>query len=167
MNWKIPAAAATAVLVLGAISPARAANDESFVKTAVQGDVSEMTLGKLAAGRGSSDGVRAYGRMLAQDHAQGRDQALQVARTVGAHPPQKPTGEADREYRKLQGLSGAAFDREFVRYMVHDHRRDIQDFEKQAAKRGPAASLARDGLPMLHKHLDVALKLSREQAGRG
>ena len=46
-----------------------------------------------------------------------------------------------KERQKLAGLSGPAFDREFARYMVKDHKDDISDFSKAAAS-GDAATAA-------------------------
>ncbi len=69
--------------------------------------------------------------------------------------------EAKAEARKLERLSGPAFDREFARYMVTDHRKDIADFEKAARSRDRAtAALARETLPDLRKHLKTAQQLA-------
>ena len=54
-----------------------------------------------------------------------------------------------------------AFDREFARYMVQDHKTDISDFEKQVATGDKAtADLARQTLPVLRKHLATAEHLA-------
>ena len=67
--------------------------------------------------------------------------------------------QARQERRELQNMSGPAFDREFVRYMVHDHKSDIRKFDEQAHGGGPVAEMARQTLPTLHKHLDMAKHL--------
>jgi putative membrane protein len=65
-------------------------------------------------------------------------------------------------------MSGAAFDKEFVRHMVSDHKKDIKEFEDMA-KKGSAkgasgdtqkvADLAQKTLPDLRKHLKMAQSL--------
>jgi putative membrane protein len=154
--------ASLTLCVAFAAAPAWAASDASFVRKALQGDNSEMRLGEIAADRGASIEVRQFGRMLRQDHRQAKQDALQVARRLGVRPTSAMTPEARQEARKLMRLSGAAFDHEFARYMVDDHRKDVDDFEKQARRGGSATRrMAERTLPTLRHHLEVARSLAR------
>jgi putative membrane protein len=155
----IAIAAAGALAALAA--PALAKPAPEFLKTALQGDNSEIALGRLAETRAASPGVRDFGRTLEQDHSQARTQALDVAHQLKVPPTEAMAPQARHEEAKLRRLSGAAFDREFVRYMVQDHKKDIHDFEEQAKAGGPTAQLAQATLPTLHKHLDMAEKLEK------
>jgi putative membrane protein len=56
-------------------------------------------------------------------------------------------------------MSGPAFDREFVRYMIEDHRKDIHAFEATKVGLRPDGELARQTLPALRKHLEMAEQL--------
>ena len=153
MNLKVLCAAA-AVLVSTA---AWAGPREDFLKDAIRGDNSEVKLGHLAAESGGSRAVRAYGRTLVADHTKGRAQAAQVARQMGIDVPSRAMLKADAEYLKLRALSGRSFDREFVGYMIDDHKADIQNFRHVArTHRGPVGNLAEQQLPTLHKHLKMA-----------
>lgn len=155
---RIPILAVAAALVA---APAAAAPPRQFLTKAIEGDNSEMRLGALAEQRAASPGVRDFGRSLQSDHAEARRQAVAVAQRMGVAPTERMAPEASAERRKLARLSGRAFDREFARYMVEDHRKDIRDFETQA--RGPepqTAELARQTLPALRKHLDMARSLA-------
>ena len=140
---------------------ALAASDATFLKKAIKGDNSEMTLGKMAQADGASTGVRDFGRMLNEDHAAAKQKTLPVAKAHGVADTEAMAPEAMAEQRKLRGLHGAAFDREFAAYMVKDHKKDISDFEKQA-KSGDKATrtLAADTLPTLRKHLETAQSLA-------
>ena len=157
-----------AILFLGAMSAAcvlagaaLAGTDQTFLKKALEGDNSETALGKMAEQHGRSPGVRDFGRMLQQDHTAAKAKALPVAQAHGVADTEEFAPEAKAEARKLERLSGHAFDREFARYMVHDHKQDISDFEKEA-RRGDrsSAALARETLPDLHKHLKTAQQLA-------
>lgn len=151
-------ALATAGLVAGA---AWAGQDQTFLTKALQGDNSEMALGEMAARRGDSTGVREFGRMLHDDHAAARTKVLAVARAHGVADTEAAAPEARAEARKLDNLSGPEFDREFARYMVADHRKDIADFEKEVRRGDPqTAALARATLPDLRKHLRTAERLA-------
>jgi putative membrane protein len=138
----------------------QASADIAFLTDAAQGNVSEVMLGGVAAAKGSSAAVRDYGLMLLQDHAKALGQELPLLR--GAPPSAlTPTPEALLELNKLASLSGTAFDREFLNYMVQDHQKDIAKFQDEAqnGKDPEARAYARQQLPVLQKHLDTAESL--------
>lgn len=153
-----------ASVLLAIASPSAAANrGASFLKDAMQGDNSETTLGSIAASRGASAGVRDFGRMLSTDHKHGKAQAVAVARQMHVPVTNKMAPEAIAERAKLARLRGHAFDREFARYMVDDHHKDIAKFSEEASSRdpGPVVALAKQTLPVLRKHLATAERLAR------
>ena len=152
----------SAAASLALAAPALADSPRDFMVKAMQGDNSEMMLGHFAMQHASSQAVRGYGRTLYIDHTKGKAEAVALARTMGVKRNDEPMGAAKKERDKLSGLHGQAFDREFVRYMIDDHQHDIADFRKQAEVRdGRVSAFAENTLPVLHKHLDMALKLSR------
>ena len=81
-------------------------------------------------------------------------------RSYGVRDTGRIIPEAAAEKRRLMRLGGRAFDREFVRYMVEDHHKDISDFREHAAGRGAVAELARRTLPVLERHLQTAERLA-------
>jgi putative membrane protein len=147
---------------LAVASAAFADGRSDFVTKAMKGDNSEMMLGRFAEQRAASPKVRAYGRTLFVDHSKGKAQAVALARSMGIQPTDEPMDVAKDERQKLMGMNGQAFDREFVSYMIKDHQEDISDFRKAAESRdGRVSAFARTTLPVLHKHLDIALRLKR------
>jgi len=60
-------------------------------------------------------------------------------------------------YNKMAKLQGAAFDRNFKKEMLADHKKDIAAFQKEA--NDSAADFANETLPTLQKHLNAAQKL--------
>lgn len=159
---RLAAALTSAVLFAGAASAAGTIPDRAFLAKALKGDNSEFALGTLAAKRGGSAGTREFGRMLAQDHGRAAGEVRALAKRMHAPTPSVPMPEATAEYRKLQGLKGAAFDAEFARYMVEDHEKDIADYKAQAVgSRDPQVkALARRTLPVLKAHLATAHALA-------
>jgi putative membrane protein len=160
MRKNIIILAAALTVLCGTATAAVAKSDKVFITDAIQGDISEVALGQLAAKMGASQGVRRFGSTLASDHGKAEKQALSVAKRLGVTPPKDMKDEAKTEMSKLQGLSGTAFDAEFAAYMVQDHQKDIADFEEQAEGRGLTATLAKKSLPTLEKHLKIAQSLS-------
>lgn len=140
---------------------AHAQDPQEFLRKAIKGDNSEIMLGHIAEMRGASPAVRHFGHTLIVDHMMAREQAMRVASRMGAPPPEGPTREAMMERDRLSGMGGPAFDHEFVRYMIDDHRKDIGDFRMEAdAMNGPVSRIARQQLPTLRKHLDIAMSIS-------
>ena len=153
-----------ASVLLAIASPSAAANrGASFLKEAMQGDNSETTLGSIAANRGASAGVRDFGRMLSTDHSRGKAQAAALARQLHVPVNNEMAPEAIAERAKLARLHGRDFDREFARYMVDDHHKDIAKFtaEASSADRAPVVALAKQTLPVLRKHLATAERLAK------
>jgi putative membrane protein len=132
-----------------------------FLGDAIKGDNSEIKLGQLAAEKGSSDAVKTFGQMLVTDHGKAKDEAGKIATAMNVPIPTETKPEADAEYAKLQGMTGAAFDKEFASFMVDDHKKAIAMFEQEAASSDPAqvTALATKTLPTLKAHLAKAQSL--------
>lgn len=152
---------ATCAIVTAGASPALADTSE-FLTKAIKGDNSETRLGALAEKQGTSAKVRSFGAMLERDHRQARVQAAPIAKRHQVPLTEAMSDEAQNEFAVLQRLHGGAFDREFGRYMVEDHKKDIADFEKEATSGDPedVKALARKTLPTLRKHLKTAQSIS-------
>lgn len=153
----------------GSLSAAWAADTASqkFIKEAIQGNLAEVAVGKLAQEKGKSDGVRSFGQMLVTDHSAANQKATNVANTLGVTPPTEPNKKQKATYDKLAKLSGDAFDREFAKAMVNDHKKDIKEFEKESKANDSAAAFAKETLPTLHKHLETAQSVTSGKTAMG
>ena len=134
---------------------------QAFLSDAIKGDNSEMKLGALAHTKGSTAAVRDFGATLERDHGKAKTMAAATARSKRVAVPSAMKPEATEEYAKLSKLSGKAFDAEFKRTMIMDHEKDIAMFEEQTKSPDTAtAQLAKQTLPDLRKHLEMARALS-------
>jgi putative membrane protein len=135
--------------------------DQAFLTEAMQGNLAEVQMGKLAEEKGQSDGVKSFGQMLATDHADANNKATDVAKQIGVTPPTAPNKMQTAMYDKLSKLLGDAFDRAFTKEMVEDHTKDIQKYQRAGRnKNGPVADYANQTLPTLQKHLKTAQSLA-------
>jgi putative membrane protein len=160
---KIISAAPLALAAAAGLAGAAHAQDgkaRQFLREAVQGDNSEIMLGQMAAERGGDPKLKHYGQMLHDDHAMHREKVMKVAAGMRLPDDREPMPEAAKERDKLSRMHGREFDREFAKYMVKDHRKDIADYRKAAKLRGEPGKLARATLPTLQKHLSMAEKLA-------
>jgi len=128
-----------------------------FLRDAIRGDYSEMTLGRLIQSKGATQQVRSFGATLVRDHGIGLREARTAAARAGLHIAVAMTPEAAREENRLQHLRGRPFDVEVRRYMIDDHREDIAKFRAQARSGDRAtAGLAAATIPVLERHLALA-----------
>lgn len=152
--------AAAVVATLG-FTPTFAGGARDFLNDAVKGDNAEIMLGKIGERRAATPAAREFAATLVADHSRARSETLRVAGHLHMRPSRGPAKEAMEERSRLDGLSGWAFDREFARYLVQDHQKDIAKFRKEAdGGHGATQALAQRQLPTLRKHLDMALRLN-------
>ena len=160
------AAVAAGVLASPLALAAGPTHGDVFMKKAIAGNLSEIKVGQLAQQKGATEGVRHFGTVLEQDHSKANQQAMTAASSMGVTPPAEPTPKEQRIYQHLASLSGAKFDKAFVKAMVKDHKKDIADFKKEArSSNSPASNYAKQVLPDLKKHLQLAESLERHPSG--
>jgi putative membrane protein len=160
MNKLVFAAIVAASLAPAAALGATSKADKTFITEAIQGNLAEIQMGQLAQQKGQNDAVKSFGQMLVSDHQANNEKATQLANQLGVAPPTQPSPQQKSAYDKLSKLSGAAFDRQFARMMVMDHKQDIAKFQREAKKANdPLGQYASNSLPVLKKHLSTAEKI--------
>jgi putative membrane protein len=137
-----------------------AGGDKTFITKAIQGNLAEVDMGKLAQKQGGSQGVRDYGMTLQQDHSAALQKAKAAAKAAGVTPPSAPSSQQKADYDHLAKMSGPQFDRAFLEHMVKDHKKDISEYEKAAKNKDQIGSYASEALPTLRKHLQTAESLA-------
>ena len=161
MKPKLITGVGLAVLIcLGSTAWGQDAASKKFLQKAIEGNMAEIQMGQLAQQKGKSDEVRSFGQTLEKDHSDSNQKALEAASSMGVTPPSGPNSEQKAQYNRLSKLSGEKFDAELAKHMVLDHKKDIKEYERAAKKNDNAGTYAKDALPTLHKHLDMAQSLS-------
>lgn len=153
----------TAVLAMAAM-PAFAANsgkaipDQAFVKAAAQGGMAEVELGKLASEKTSNPQVKEFGEKMVADHSKANDELKSIAQNKNITLPSELSSKDKALRDRLAKLSGASFDRAYMKAMVSDHVKDVDEFRKEArtAKDPDIRSFASNTLPTLEDHLKMA-----------
>src|SRR5690242_10163018 len=64
--------------------------DQMFIKDAMEGDLAEVKMGKLAQEKAQSQGVKDFGKMLEQDHGEHSQKVQSKAQELGVTAPQEP-----------------------------------------------------------------------------
>jgi putative membrane protein len=131
-----------------------------FLMDAVRGDIAETKMGELAQQKGQSEGVRAFGEMLVEDHSSAMKKTAELAKDLKVIPPAQPTAEQTRKHDELARLSGAEFDQQFAAEMTKAHQETIAKYEMQARSGdSDVAEHAEELLPVLREHLAMAQAL--------
>lgn len=136
--------------------------DQEFMTKAAEGGQFEVEVAKLAAEKASDAAVKAFAQMLVNDHGAANDRLREIATGHNVALPASLPEEKKKELDRLAQLTGAEFDREFVKIAgLKDHRHDIDEFEKASAQAQNAdvKNFAQSTLPTLKKHLEAAQKL--------
>jgi putative membrane protein len=162
-----PVSSCTASVSLGAAlwlamtTGSFARSDLAFLDNAIHGDNSEVLLGQLAVTHASRSDVKSFAQTLVEDHSKARTEASGLVQQMGMIASPAANSAAAEEGEALRQMKGEAFDNEFLRYMIADHKKDIEVFRREASDgRGPAKELAERELPTLQKHLDAAERLA-------
>jgi putative membrane protein len=145
-----------------------AAPDLAFVALAAGTDMYEIQASRLAQTRATNAQVRSYAQMLEQHHTATSNELMTLVRAKGATPPTALPADKQARIDQLSRLSGAAFDREYIRMTgVQDHQAAIGQFEQASrtlADRDLKA-FAEKSLPILRQHLQQAQGIAGQIAG--
>lgn len=147
------AAAFVAILIAGCTN-----NSSNFMSKASQGAMTEVQLGQLALQRASSDSVKRFAQQLIADHTKANNELKQLAAKKSVQLPTEINAEQKSTIDRLSSLNGPEFDKEFMKHMVDDHEKDVNEFQKQAESGNDAdvKAFAAKTLPTLQQHLQMS-----------
>jgi len=132
--------------------------DHTFAAKAAQGGMAEVQLGNLAKDKASSPDVKSFAERMVTDHGKANDELKDIASKKGITLATTMDSKSQATYDRLSKLSGAEFDRAYMKSMVADHRMDVNEFKKES-ERGTDPELkqfATKTLPTLEEHLRMA-----------
>jgi putative membrane protein len=169
--------------------------DNAFLKKAMEGNEAEIELGRLAQTKAQDPRVKEFANMMVTDHTQALNRlhdamGTSPSSTYNKNKQTDTTGNTGstgsihlskqdmQTKNRLSKLSGAEFDRAYMDAMVTDHRKDVREFETEAALASPsdttrlkpgasvntnnAPAIAQELLPTLKKHLAEAESIQKE-----
>jgi putative membrane protein len=138
-------------------------SDSTFVAKAAKGGLAEVELGKLATEKASSSEVKKFGQRMVDDHGKANGELKSLAQSKNITLPSDLSVKEKALRDRLSKLSGDAFDRAYMRAMVQDHQKDVNEFkrESQSGKDADVKSWAAKTLPTLEEHLKLAEDANR------
>ena len=139
--------------------------DKMFVKAAMQGSLAEIELGQLTLQKSNNDKVKQFARKMIDAHTEMNEKMRPVALQLGVDIPTEAAKKDKGRIKKMQDLSGQAYDEAYIKDMVKDHKQDVSVFHTIASN-GHTASvrdIATSGGATVSEHLQMAQQLAKDQ----
>ena len=135
--------------------------DKMFLRKVSEGGMAQVQLGLLASQKASSSDVKKFGQKMVDDHTALNSEISPLAEEMGLKAPKRMNAMDQAEYDKLNGLSGADFDKEYLMFETQDHRKDLREFKREEASTTDPGlkDAAGQGEKMIAGHLRMIEKL--------
>ncbi|HEY1499765.1 MAG TPA: DUF4142 domain-containing protein [Acidobacteriaceae bacterium] len=139
-------------------------DDKKFLATAAQSDVNEIKLSQLAEEKASDPAVKAFAHKMVVEHKRMETSMKPFADAWALTPPAGLDDDHQKEYDKLNGLSGKDFDKEYIDEMVSDHAKALDAFTKEAkdTKDVKFRAAVLKGKTMVAAHKNMAYDLKKK-----
>ena len=103
--------------------------DRNFIVKAAEDAKEEVELGRLAQSKASNEAVKQFAQRMVEDHGNANKELMELAANKGVKLDDKaPKNNSMMD--RLSKLQGAEFDREYVKEMVKDHKKDVAEFRR-------------------------------------
>jgi putative membrane protein len=137
--------------------------DKEFVMRAAQGGMTEVELGKLAAEKAQAGDVKSFGERMVKDHSQANDELKGIAEKKGIDISPTLNAHNQAQVDRLGKLSGAAFDKAYVKSQVRAHESTVELFkeEAQSGQDPDLKAFANKTLPTLQDHCSSIMGIQK------
>jgi predicted outer membrane protein len=136
--------------------------DRQFISRALNLSEAEIEAGRLAMQKASDPGIKEFSQRLATEHEKVRETLRQIAEKNGISvDPQASRPAWQGELQKIEGRSGADFDREYMTWQLHTHLATVNLYQVQASNTPQIelASFAITRLAEIQRLFDEAKRL--------
>ncbi len=166
--------ALTLTALLAAFAPAYSANaqtaidiDGAFVVAATQSNNAEMDMAFLVLKRGKMDEALSFAHRMIEDHTALGARFAKIVPPANALVPERENAADRLALARLAKLPPADMDQEYLIQQVGDHLATVSVFTTEARDGlNPALkAFAKNELPMLREHLEVAIAGARRVSG--
>lgn len=130
---------------------------DNFWTNAAQGGLAEVEMGKLASTKATNPEVKKFAQKMVTDHTKANDELKTLAAKKNMLLPAEVSSGQKSMMDKLNGLSGADFDKAYIDGQVSDHEATVKLFEDQAKDDSDAElkAFAAKTLPIIKGHLEM------------
>ncbi|WHZ25921.1 MAG: hypothetical protein OJF51_000716 [Nitrospira sp.] len=104
---------------------------QSFLEKAAEGQQIEISLGQLAVQRAVNERVKDLGQQMVEVHKKSSQQVELLAMKGGVQLSPGVSEEHKQQVNKISQLSGHAFDRAYIDYILEDHETTVEEFRRR------------------------------------
>lgn len=132
--------------------------DKRFLDYAAQDNQAEIQLCLVAEKQASSPAVKAFARLMVDDHVDVESRLASLVNGLNVSVPNDNGKDGNETMAKLEPLHGAEFDRAFMKAQIEDHGKDIEKFDKEtkATQNDGVRRFASETIDILKQHHDLA-----------
>jgi putative membrane protein len=142
-------------------------SDPQIVGIVTAANQIDMNQAKLALKKTKNDQVKQFAQQMIDDHTKLQKSVDDLAKKLNVKPEPSDTSKslktaAAEESKKLRGLSGKAFDKEYIDHEVAYHQQVIDAASKvliPSAQNAELKSALEGAAPLLQGHLDHAKQI--------
>jgi putative membrane protein len=139
-------------------------NRTAYVEMAASSDMYEIQSSQMAQSRATNPAIQSFAQMMITDHTNTSQQLMAAAQAAGLPPmtPRLLPMHADMLSR-LQGMSGAGFEREYGRQQLMAHQQALALHSNYAARGDTPAlrAVAATATPIVRRHLEMVRQWPR------
>jgi putative membrane protein len=138
--------------------------DTAFLMDACQGGLMEVKSGELAQTNASSQQVKDFGQRMIADHGKMGQDLRDLAGKENVSLPSDISTKDKEIYLELSKMTGAAFDKAYIAYMVKDHLDDLGAFQREmdSGTDSDAKAVAAKTIPIIKEHLKRAQEIASQ-----
>ena len=152
----------------GNMSMMLSSGDRKFAMMAAMGGMAEVEMARLALTKASSESVKEYAQKMIDDHTKANEELMQIATSKGITLPTAPDPKMQAMMMKMERLSGAEFDREYIKNAGNKAHMDMEKLFRNESMKGKDADLrafAAKTLPIVQMHLQMARDMHNQMMG--
>ena len=138
-------------------------SDAMFFNTAAGANQTEVDMSKLALTHSQDADIKAFAQKMIDDHTMANQKLAAYASTKGGSLPTTLDDKHQAMVNQLSTMSGPDFNRSFLQDQVAAHQETIDAFksEEMNGEDPDSQNFAKQMLPTLQMHLDMAMKLQK------
>jgi putative membrane protein len=138
--------------------------DSRFIFDAASSNLLEIRLGQLAQSKAVNSSVKQFGQQMVTDHSNLQTQLTATISKSGTDFKPGMNDEDKKEAERLDKLSGAEFDRQYMTSTIQHHQQDVAEFQSMSssARSAEARQIATTGLPVVQRHLTMATQVGAQ-----
>src|SRR5215217_5222199 len=139
-----------------------------------QGQISQLSqdsklILQMAKQKASNASVKQFGQQMVTDHTNLENQLTGLVSKNNTNFQPAMSKENEAEVSRLEKLSGAQFDQQYMTSMIQHHQQDISTLQSQgqSAKSAEARQMIAAALPVLQQHLSTATQVGGQVGASG